>query len=353
MKETSLRPLHQAEDPAEVDDAIRRASARHHSFEAWKLAPWAIGALVLGAVILAALHFAEIGEILKLLRSARLEWLAVALLAQVTTFVCATAVWRLALNRAGSPLPLRQLVPLGVAKLLMDQVIPAAGIGGATFVVRALARRQVPASAVMTALIVGLISFYAAYLIVVIAALIIMWLHHQLNPAALLAGTVFSSLAVGAPCLLLYLTRLRKRPLPRWVLRLPGVAPIAAALDHPPVDVLKTPRLIGEAVLLQLCIFFLDALTLWIAFQAIGRPVGPLVAFSAFAMASVAGTIGLVPLGLGTFEAGAVGTLSLQGVPVDAALAAVLLLRLFTFWLPMLPGLWIARREISARRDLA
>jgi hypothetical protein len=34
---------------------------------------------------------------------------------------------------------------------------------------------------------------------------------------------------------------------------------------------------------------------------------------------------------------------------VEPALAATLLLRGFTFWLPMLPGLWLARRELRGR----
>jgi len=33
---------------------------------------------------------------------------------------------------------------------------------------------------------------------------------------------------------------------------------------------------------------------------------------------------------------------------VEAALAATLLLRGLTFWLPMVPGLWLARREMTA-----
>ncbi len=38
--------------------------------------------------------------------------------------------------------------------------------------------------------------------------------------------------------------------------------------------------------------------------------------------------------------------LHLFSVPLEAALASVLLLRGFTFWLPMIPGLWLARREM-------
>lgn len=59
-------------------------------------------------------------------------------------------------------------------------------------------------------------------------------------------------------------------------------------------------------------------------------------------------TIGLVPLGLGTFEATAVGLLHALGVGVETAFAATLMLRGLTFWLPMLPGVWLARREVGA-----
>jgi Mg2+-importing ATPase len=34
------------------------------------------------------------------------------------------------------------------------------------------------------------------------------------------------------------------------------------------------------------------------------------------------------------------------GVPVAVALAATLLFRGLSFWLPMLPGLWLAHREL-------
>jgi uncharacterized membrane protein YbhN (UPF0104 family) len=39
--------------------------------------------------------------------------------------------------------------------------------------------------------------------------------------------------------------------------------------------------------------------------------------------------------------------LSLLGVAIETALAATLLLRGLTFWLPMVPGLWLAKREIA------
>ena len=90
----------------------------------------------------------------------------------------------------------------------------------------------------------------------------------------------------------------------------------------------------------------LDALTLWLVFNAISDVPEIWVVFVGFVMASMAATIGPMPIGLGTFEAGAVGMLHFLGVSIEAALAGTLLLR-GPFWIPMLPGVWLARREIG------
>jgi uncharacterized membrane protein YbhN (UPF0104 family) len=81
--------------------------------------------------------------------------------------------------------------------------------------------------------------------------------------------------------------------------------------------------------------------------RAVGQDVSFLAAFPSFVVASMVATFGLVPLGLGTFEATCVAMLRTLGVPLEAALMATLLLRGFTLWLPMLPGLLLARRELS------
>jgi uncharacterized membrane protein YbhN (UPF0104 family) len=80
--------------------------------------------------------------------------------------------------------------------------------------------------------------------------------------------------------------------------------------------------------------------------RAIGQEAPVTGVFASFMIASVTAMIGPVPLGLGVFEGASVAALHLVGVELEAALTATLLLRGFTFWLPMLPGLWLARREL-------
>ena len=71
------------------------------------------------------------------------------------------------------------------------------------------------------------------------------------------------------------------------------------------------------------------------------------MAFCGFAIGAMVAMIAPSPLGLGTYEAGTTGMLALLGVPLEAALSATILLRGFAFWLPMLPGIRIARGELK------
>ena len=64
-------------------------------------------------------------------------------------------------------------------------------------------------------------------------------------------------------------------------------------------------------------------------------------------MASIVVTLGPVPLGLGSFEATSTAMLHHLGVPLAAALAGTMLTRLFTLWLPLLPGLILLRSQRS------
>src|SRR5271166_5678267 len=129
-----------------------------------RLLPWAFGLLTLFALVLVVLHFGTIEQFTRLAWAARPEWFLLACVAQAATYVCASLVWREALRRAGHPRSLSTLVPLGIAKLFTDQVVPSGGVSGAILVARGLARRGVPTTVTMAVLLVGLVSYFGAYL---------------------------------------------------------------------------------------------------------------------------------------------------------------------------------------------
>lgn len=308
---------------------------------------WIAGVLGFIAVVAVGLHFSSLEKMVALARSARPQWLILALGVQALTYISAALVWRQALVRTGHPLTMLALVPLGVAKVFTDQVLPSGGISGTMLVVRGLIRRRVPAEIAMGAMLIGLVSYDGAYLLVVLASAGILQWQHRINLALLIGISVFVIVTVAVPATVLGLKKWGARTPLAWLSKWLGATSLLKELTDAPTSLLRSPSLLTQTVMLQLAIFVFDALTLWLAFKALGQGPPLWAVFTSFTMASMVATIGPIPVGLGTFEATSVGMLHLLGVSVEAALAATLLLRGLTFWLPMLPGMWLARREIG------
>jgi uncharacterized protein (TIRG00374 family) len=312
---------------------------------AWRWLSWLPGALILLALVAVVTHRGEGERFAALLRRAEPVWILAAAVLQAATYACAAGVWRQVLRHAGAPLPVRALAPLAVARLFVDQVFPTGGLGGRVLVVRAFRHRGVRMPIAIAAILVDLLTLYGAFALAVGVSLAILWLAHSLNRLILTLAMLFPLMAAGVPLTVLWLSGRERRP-PRWARRVPRLESLLKEIARAPNGLVRNRAVLAEGAALQLAIYFLDAATLWAMLRAIGQPVPASAAFASFVMAQVAATVILIPGGLGSFEAAAVAMLALFRVPMEAALTATLLFRGFTYWLPMLPGLWLSRREL-------
>ncbi len=305
-----------------------------------------LGLLLLAALIATVTHFGDIEHFVGLIQRAAPAWLAVALLLQLATYFSVAELWRRALLRGGARVPLASLVPLGLAKLFSDQALPTGGMSGTAFLVAALSRRGVSAQLCMAVLLVSLVAYYAAYLLFATASVLLLWLHHAMQGWIVAIALAFGLVAVAIPAGAIWLQSRGSRPVPGLLLRIPGLTPMLRSFAQASGELVRDRALLIVATALHGSVFLLDAATLWVMLHAVGQPVSFWVVLPSFIIASVVATLGPVPLGLGTFEASCVAMLGALGVPIEAALTATLLLRGFTLWLPMLPGLWLTRRAL-------
>ena len=304
---------------------------------------WLFGLTILVAVALFAAHRSEEQEFAHLVASAQPSWLLLGLLLQMGTYVADALIWQRIIVRAGISRPLWSYMGLGLAKLFMDQVIPSGGMSGTLLVVRALDRRGIPRGTSMAAVVVDLVSYYAAYVAALAIALGVVWVHGDLSLFIILPAAIFAPVAAGIPTVLVLMSR--GRTLPKWIQRLPIIGSGLRALAEATPGIAHDGWLIARCIGLQVVVFLLDAGTLWIMLRALGLSVHPAQIFASFMLSTLARTLGPVPGGLGVFEAASVATLKLMGVPIATSLAATLLFRGFTYWLPMAPGILFARRE--------
>jgi uncharacterized protein (TIRG00374 family) len=96
-----------------------------------------------------------------------------------------------------------------------------------------------------------------------------------------------------------------------------------------------------------------DFLALYVSLLAVGSRVDPVLVLLAFVAGSALAMIPITPGGLGFVEAGLTGVLTLAGVTPDHAVLAVLLYRLFSYWLPLPAGLVASILFRRHHRELA
>ena len=308
-----------------------------------------IGVVLLSSLILVVLHRSEIEQFAELARRAQPLWLCVGVVLQVGTYFCVAAAWRAALRPTGSQLSVPSIVPLAFAKLFSDQAMPSGGMSGNAFLVAALSRRGISKPICMATLLVSIVSACAANLLVAAVSVVLLWFFHQLQPWILIVAGIFALVAIAVPSISLWLQHWGGGDLPPWSRRLPMLRRFLDVLGDAPGDLVRDPNVLWTATACQTMVILLDAGTLWIMLLAVGQATSFWIVLPSFFLASMVATITPIPLGLGTFEATCVTALHLLGIPVAPALTATLLFRGFTMWLPMLPGLWLARREFAGR----
>ena len=304
---------------------------------------WLFGLAILVAVALFVAYRSEEQEFARLVAHAQPPWLLLGLLLQLGTYIADARIWQQIIVRAGISRPLWSYMSLSLAKLFMDQVVPSGGISGTLLVVRALDRRGIPRGTSMAAIVVDLMSYYAAYVVALAIALGVIWIRGDLTLFIILPAAIFAPVAAGIPTVLSLVSH--GRTLPQWIQRLPIVGSGLRALAEATPGIAHDSSLIARCMGLQGAIFLLDAGTLWSMLCALGLSVHPAQVFASFMLSTLARTLGPVPGGLGIFDAASVATLKLMGVPIAAGLAATLLFRGFSYWLPMAPGILLARRE--------
>ena len=311
---------------------------------------WLLALLLIAAVVVAALHWGDVKKFGALLAHAKPLWLIAAAAAQILTYVALAAEWHLVVRAGKCHAPFRKLLSLTVGKHFADQMVPTAGMSGNVVVVDRLRDIGASRAVALAALIMTIIAYYASYGVASLAALFLLWWHGQTSWVVIGLISASLGLSCGVPALALWLHRKGAKAIPRWLRQIRPVCELFEMISEAPTKLVRDQRLLAELTALNGLVFVLDGLTLQLCLFALGvhAPFG--AAFSAFILASIVVTLGPIPMGLGSFEAVSIGMLRAMGVPFEAALSATLLFRGYTLWLPLIPGMFAARKQLKRKR---
>jgi uncharacterized protein (TIRG00374 family) len=273
-------------------------------------------------------------------------WFVPILVLEAAAFWCMWALMRIALHTdAWFDVACSQLTGNALSRAL-----PGGAATGGTTMFQMLTRSGFDGATTTTALTaVGLLSTATLFVLPVLALPAIVFglaVSSELLQGAILGGVLGIFLLTGASILLVSDRVVRALGhvldwLVRHALRRPQPDPSLAQRLVESRDFVRTAlaeswkRAVPAALGNQL----FDFLALYVSLLAVGSRVDPVLVLLAFVAGSALAMIPITPGGLGFVEAGLTGVLTLAGVTAEHAVLAVLLYRLFSYWLPLPAGL--------------
>jgi Mg2+-importing ATPase len=311
---------------------------------------WATGLAILAGVTFATLRFSAGREFLHQIARAQPWWLALAVLLQACTYLAQGEVWRLEARKATLALPFSVVYKLSLIKLFVNQALPSGGVSGSIIVAKVLEQHGIPRPISVASVLIDGTAYYIAFATALASALIITVAEGDVTVPLIISGLLLVAVAIGvaAGSILFVRTTLAAKGV---FLRVPALRRALARLSDADPMLARNNQLLFKCSLLQLAIILLDTCTIWALIRSLDELVSPASVFTSFIASTLLRTLSIVPGGLGVFEAASVVTLQHAGVSLPVALAATLLFRGLSFWLPMVPGLWFAQqaRAESAR----
>lgn len=305
-----------------------------------------VGAVAIAALFAFILHVGDLEEFARTARRADPAWILLALAAQALAFLTQASVWALALLRRESHVGLRDLFVLSIGKLFADQAIPSAGVSGAVFIVHAMTRRGVSASDAFAAFIFGATSFILMFAIFALGAFVALFLSGgPLDEFAVNVSDLHYVAIVGV-LLAFTIVALAFAAQENGALKSQAVKNAADSAVRAIRLIWLDRGLFAACLALQAIARLLDAVTLWIAFQALGGGVSFPVCVVAISLASLAATVAPTPMGLGSFEVGLIAALAALGLEVETSFAGGVIYRGLSLFLPLAVGFFIVQREL-------
>jgi uncharacterized protein (TIRG00374 family) len=287
-------------------------------------------------------QFADARAALMSLRHVSTSLLVFAVVLELASIACYSALSRVTLNRTTRPNYLT-ILRIDVATEGVNNTVPGGGPTATAVKFRLLTLAGASAANAITGTTVEIATSVLTLGGLLGAAIALSAASMNGNPEYIVAAVVVAGVAGLSGAALLLLTRHRAATIAfvgRWAHRVPWVSEDAAVAflgtvaDHLHEYHAKPGRL-AVAVGWAAANWLLDAGALWVFLVAFGFTIDPLRLVVAYGLACLVGLLPITPGGLGIIEGVLVPAIVGFGTPHGVAVLAVLTWRLVQFWIPI------------------
>jgi len=274
-------------------------------------------------------------------------WLALAAAFEVLSFLGYVALFRAVFVRGSGRVDWRESYQITMAGLAATRLFATAGAGGVALTAWALRRSGLEARIVACRMIAFMGLLYGVYMTVLVLVGLGLALGALPGPAPF-AITVVPAIFGAVTLLVMLAVSLLpgdfERRLTRWAQGKGRFAQLARRVATGPASLASGVRTAlhlvrsGNPQLLGAVGWWgFDIAVLWACFHAFGAAPHVAVVVMAYFVGMLANVLPL-PGGIGGVDGGMIGAFAAFGVDIDVTVVAVLSYRVFSFWLPTVPG---------------
>lgn len=303
---------------------------------------------VVAIVLLAYISRNEIKMAFELIKQANLLILLFVPLIQLLSFLANAMYYQSFLNKFGYPVKLGSMYKLSLGVNFVNQILPAGGMAGVTFITYALKSEHVPTAKATLAQLGRYVLTFVSFSIVLVAGLVMLYFGGSIQQILVRVTVILVALSIGLSVAFLFAMNSKDRfnALALWVQRvIDWVGAKFRATKRPLIGKQRAQTALNEfhegyeMIVRERSKFgwpffyafmgnVFEVSTLYIVFLALGVQVNPGAMIISYASATATGAVSLIPGDIGVYEATMVAVLTASGIPVALGISATLLYRL-------------------------
>jgi hypothetical protein len=253
-------------------------------------------------------------------------------------------------------LPLGKALPVAWACNFVNMVVKSGGMGGMALFLRAAGRRGYSGSRTTLGYLLTLAAGYAAFFVVLAAALALLWVQGNARRTEVVASGATAIVLIGLIAGVVLVVRSPARVRDTYARIAAAVNGAAAIVGQGPLmdaaggaraaeESEAVVRLVRERPARALPVLTLNlgkelcgVAVLYAVLLAFDSSASPSLAVIAYALTILFSYVSIIPSGLGLVEVSLTALLIRTGIPAAPAALTTIVYRLFQFWTPFLVG---------------
>ncbi len=336
-------------------ESKENGSSWHNSIPKMSLGRFLFYFITLAALVIIYFEFSELKLIGSIFAKSNYLWLSAIIATQLFVYYFQALNYRDVLRIKDLEVNPKELYPMSFVVQFLNQALPSVGLSGQVFFVQYLKRYGLSVDEGIGRAFIEVMTLWMAMGSFFIASSIVVLQGGAIANVPELRYVIyfFAFLAVIAVSAFVIAQRRKRSKIGKWVIdwlhrRFEHKNHVEMVYDQFKSSVnfkllQKKAKDFWMAYFWQCMMILANILTLYLISFAIGQPIGFRLAFIVFSLVKFIGMIAFVPGAIGVFEGSMTLILMSFGVAAGPALAMTLLLRAFTFWLPMPVGWAIYR----------